>query len=252
MANFTEITPVLRRVVCDRRGRAQLVFTLSNVLSRPVEVAVKILAAAPLDAGWFTPQGGEILALAPRASGQLVIEARLAPLLPPGEYSVRVEVVEANRSEGRRDTSPGVLVQVSQPILGLQPAAPGHEIATDTAGAKPGRRRLKPPVGGFSAFLRGLLRRLFTPFLNWFWSGQPAGARVVDLGIVKKALVLMVMLYVVGLGPRLLSAGDPSLTEAEVTRHLESSSFARLVKVFIPKGAEPTTKASASLCDWFR
>jgi hypothetical protein len=143
-------------------------------------------------------------------------------------------------------------VQVDQPILGLQPAAPGPETTGNTAGAKLGRGWLKSAFCTLPAFLRDLLRRLLAPVLNWFWSGQPHGARVVDLGIVKKALVLMVMLYVVGLGPRLLSVGDPPLTEAEVTRHLESSSFASLLKVFIPKGAEPTTKASASLCDWFR
>ena len=218
LANSTEITPVVRRVACDQAGRAQLVFTLSNVLQRAVDIEARVLAEPPLDPGWFVFRTGARLKLAARSSAQLIIDAQLAPQVPIGNYRLRLQAAEAaTKATGPTDTSPSVLLQVSKAIVPpqvLPSAAASTEPTTDgTHGTgKPQHSWRMARLGGLVARLLGLLRRLLAPVLNWFWGGQPAGARSVDTAIVKKVLILIAIIYVLTLAPRLLSAGRTILS----------------------------------------
>jgi hypothetical protein len=215
LANSTEITPVVRRVACDQAGRAQLVFTLSNVLQRAVDIEARVLSEPPLDPGWFVFRTGARLKLAARSSAQLIIDAQLAPQVPIGNYRLRLQAAEAaTKATGPTDTSPSVLLQVSKAIVTpqvLPSAAASTELTTDcTHGTgKPERSWLMAGLGGLVARLLGQLRRLLAPVLNWFWGGQPAGARSVDTAIVKRALILIAIIYVLTLAPRLLSLEKP-------------------------------------------
>ncbi len=207
MANATEITPVVRRITCDKYGHARFLFTVTNIHDRNIHVRARIVGGPEIQSGWFEIDDGADRSLSPNATDQLIVDAHLPPEVTIGDYRIRLEVTETSKSGKSSDTSASVLLKVDQVLVPDPSLAP----ATPAPAVEPKKRR---SLWGWLTGLFGFFGPLGARLGNWFWNGQPAGNRTVNVKIVKKALIVIAIVY----GLSSVSAFTTTDAEASCTK----------------------------------
>lgn len=219
MAKSVEITPVLRRITCDEYGHSKLLFTVTNVHAEAISISTRITGELDIRSEWFETAAGSERSLGPHATVQLLIEAHLPPQVAVGEYRLRLEVTDLSQSTQQIDTSPSVLLNVPS-ALKADPtrASPDSSDDPDTA------KKKRSVWSRMLTLLLGLFGPIGSRIGSWFWGGQPAGMRTVDISIVKKALFLIAIVFVASSISAAVPPSDHSIkiSESTVTCDLEA------------------------------
>jgi len=206
VARAVEITAVNRRLTCDNKGRARIVFTATNTGDQDVKTMLAVEALGTTDPQWFSFHTEQTVHLDHGTTTQIILDVQMPVGTDLGIYKLRIlGNDDAGQFLGRSVT---VAVSVVQQVLEISSIT---DAAISDGKANGGRS--KWTIGAFFAklfgSLCGLIQKPFRGVFRWILGGNST-VEVVDIWMIIRAMIVLVA--VMGLSQvnaNVLSLSDP-------------------------------------------